>query len=161
MLLIFFGRLSKLNNRFWLETDDFTGKNTEKISKSILPTVVPFANSPLGTTTPFYSRLEFFPQKNTFCKKPTKDHTTQQYPDLLVTFREGFNMNTGNKNPVVFDEKPSFSQTSMSSPLVFVCVKNIKKYHPPLKTPGVCIFCENIWNCLQRFHFWSFPFRYL
>ena len=65
--------MSKLNNRYWLETEDFfigTGMNTEKINEGILLIVFPYTNSPLITTTPTKSRLEFFPQ-NIFSKKPT------------------------------------------------------------------------------------------
>ena len=54
---------------------------------------------------------------------------TTQYLDLLVTYREGCKLNNGNKNSVVVNENPSFSQQSMSSALVFDSVKN--KYCPP------------------------------
>ena len=50
----FIVRLPELTNCYCLETDDFlntAGKNTEKSSKSILPTVFPNTTSPLGTTT--------------------------------------------------------------------------------------------------------------
>ena len=102
--------MSKLNNRYWLETDDFfdsTGKNTEKIKKGILPTAFSHSKSSLGTNTPILWKPENFPKKITCCKKPTQMHTTQ-YPDLFVTYREGFNMNNGFKNPIVVDEDPSF-----------------------------------------------------
>ena len=48
---------------------------------------------------------------------------TIQYLDLFVPNRERFNMNSGNKNPLVVDEVSSFSQLSTSSPLVFDSVK--------------------------------------
>ena len=57
-------------------------------------------------------------------------HKTQ-YPDLLVTYREGFIMNTGNINPFVADENSSLIQNSMSSTLFFEFVKSIN-YFPPL-----------------------------
>ena len=40
-----------------------TGEHTEKISKDMLTTVFRNTNSPLGTTNPTLSKLEFFPQK--------------------------------------------------------------------------------------------------
>ena len=49
-------------------------------------------------------------------------HTTQ-YPDLFVTDPEGFNMNTGKKNPTVVDQKPLLTENSMSSAAVFDSVK--------------------------------------
>ena len=50
-------------------------------------------------------------------------HTTQ-YPNLFLSYREGLDMNTGNKKPNVVLEKPSFTQSSMSSSLVFDSVRN-------------------------------------
>ena len=58
--------MSKLNNRYWLETDDLfntTGKNTERFFKGILATVYPFTNSQLRTTTTSLVGLKFFPEK--------------------------------------------------------------------------------------------------
>ena len=46
-----------------------------------------------------------------------------QYLNLLSTNREGFQMNTVNKNPIVVDENLSFIQRLTSSPLVFDSVK--------------------------------------
>ena len=40
-------------------------------------------------------------------------------PDLFLTCREGFIMNTADKNWIVVDEDSSISQQSMFSPLVF------------------------------------------
>ena len=55
-------------------------------------------------------------------------HTTQ-YPDLFVTYRECFNMNTGKKT-VVADKEIWFNQSSLSSPIVSDSVN--KYYFPPL-----------------------------
>ena len=49
-------------------------------------------------------------------------HTIQP-PDLFVSYPEGFIMNAGNKNQIVVDEEPSFTQSSMSPPLVFDSMK--------------------------------------
>ena len=126
--------MSKLSNRYWLETDDFLNsseKNTGKIDKSILPIVFLYANSPLGTNNPTLSRMEIFQQKITFCKKPTQIHKTL-YRDSFVTYREGFKMKIRIKNSIVVDPEPSFTQTSRSSPIVFDCINNFN-YFPPLK----------------------------
>ena len=71
-----------------------------------------------------------FPQQKTFCKKPTQLLLTY-FLNSFVTYREGFNLNTGNKNASVVDENPSFSRQSMSSPLYYDCSKN-KYYFPSL-----------------------------
>ena len=50
-------------------------------------------------------------------------HTTQ-YLDSFASYCEGFIMNTGKKNSIVVDEELSFTQSSMSSSLVFGSVYN-------------------------------------
>ena len=69
--------------------------------------------------------LQLCPDWNFFHKEifSTQVRTTQ-YPDLFVTYREGFNFNCGNKNQSVVDVQPPFSQNSISSPLVFESLKN-------------------------------------
>ena len=49
-------------------------------------------------------------------------HTTQ-YSDSVVSYREGFDMNTGIKNPAVVDEDLSFSQPPTSPAFVFDSTK--------------------------------------
>ena len=51
--------------------------------------------------------------------------------DLLVKYREGYNLNAVTKNLIVVDEEPSFSQSSLSSPLFFDSVE-MKFYFPLL-----------------------------
>ena len=80
-------------------------------------------NTTMETTSPTLSGLHFLPQKNTFRKKPTQRHKNQ-YLKMFGTYREGLNINTGNKNPIVVDENSLFSQHSMSSPSAFDSVKN-------------------------------------
>ena len=119
------GRMSKLKKRYWLETDDSfitTGKNTEQFIRGILPTVFLYTNSTIGSTTPISSILEIFTLKNTFCGIPTHMHATQ-YIAFFITYHEGLNLNTGNKNTIVVDEDSFFSQQQTSSPLVFDSVK--------------------------------------
>ena len=65
----FIGRTYKLNNRFWLDTDEFfeiSGKKTENANKGKLPTLFPYFISQNGTTTPTLSNLELLPQKTLF-----------------------------------------------------------------------------------------------
>ncbi len=55
-------------------------------------------------------------------------HTFQKLdPDVI--FRQGFKMTTGNGKPIVVDKKPSFTQSSMSSPIVFDSANN--NFHFP------------------------------
>ena len=57
-------------------------------------------------------------------------HTTQDH-DFFFTYREGFDMYTGRKNPSVVGDQPSFTQSSLFSTLVFNCVDNTQ-YFPLL-----------------------------
>ena len=62
----------------------------------------------MSTDTPYHdtksqtrlSRFEIFPESKMFCNKPTPLHLTQ-YPDLFITYKEGFNMQTG--KPTLFN----------------------------------------------------------
>ena len=116
----------KLNNPNWLENDDVsksTAENNEKKTNYILPRVIPYENLPLGTTTHTLSQMWVFPQNNILCKKPAQMHTIQ-YLDLFVIHRECFIMNAANKNLIAVAEKPFFTQSSKSSPLVLDSLKN-------------------------------------
>ena len=77
----------------------------------------------MGTITPILSRLEFDPQKNTLCQKPTRKHETQN-PDLLVICREGIELNTGKKIQMFSMKNYPFLKGWMSPPLVFDSVKD-------------------------------------
>ena len=57
-------------------------------------------------------------------------HTTQEL-NLFVIYREGFDLNTGNKNHIVVDEDLSFSQQPTSSTIVSDSEK--RYYFPPVK----------------------------
>ena len=105
----FIGRMSNLNTRFCLETNNFfemTEKNNEKIERGKKPTVFPSTNSPLGSRIPTPSRLETFSKKLS-AKRPTKLHTTQS-PNLFVTHCEDLVWKTGSENPIIVDEKSIF-----------------------------------------------------
>ena len=54
---------------------------------------------------------------------------TIRYFALFVNYRGGFNINGGDKKAIDVDEEPSFTQSSMSSPLVFDSVKNTTFFH--------------------------------
>ena len=55
------------------------------------------------------SRFEIFPENKMFCNKPTPLHLTQ-YPDLFVTYTEGFNMQTGKPNPLQLPQDEQYNQ---------------------------------------------------
>ena len=93
------------NIRYWLQTVGFpknTGKETERIMKGLLPNVFPFTISLQWVFTP---TIENSSTRTTFWKKPRQMHITQ-FPDLNVTYCEGFNINFGNKNRNVVDGEP-------------------------------------------------------
>ena len=81
-------------------------------------------------------------QLNTNTNKRQTQMNTTQYPELFVTYPEAFNMNTGNKNPIVVDEGLWFSQQSKSLPLLFDSV-SIKFWCSPL----IDSFCFGTVDC--------------
>ena len=100
-------RMSELNNRYWLQIDEFCNsarKNTEK-NKGILQLVFLYTNSTMGTTIQTLSRLKNFPQKNTSNKKPSQMQISQHL-DFFVICRWSSNKITGNKDPIVVFENP-------------------------------------------------------
>ena len=99
----FIGRMTKIDDRYWIETDSFVHSATPKKSPSfdgIKGTSYPHVRAPHTETphNPSLSRFEIFPTANTFCGKPEPLYSTQ-YSDLFVTYTEGFNMHTGQPNP--------------------------------------------------------------
>ena len=99
----FIGRMTKIDDRYWIETDSFVHSATPKKSPSfdgIKGTSYPHVRAPHTETphNPSLSRFEVFPTANTFCGKPEPLYSTQ-YSDLFVTYTEGFNMHTGQPNP--------------------------------------------------------------
>ena len=95
--------MTKINDRYWIETDTFI--------HSSLPKKLDTSSGMKGTSFPYFheshtqnphnpslSRFQLFPHSQTFCGKPEHLHTAQ-YPDLFVTYQEGFNMHTGQPNP--------------------------------------------------------------
>ena len=97
----FIGRMSKLNNRYWLETEHFFNNHSSTTS-----TDTPYHDTKSQTRL---SRFEIFPENKMFCNKPTPLHLTQ-YPDLFITYKEGFNMQTGKPNPLQLPQNEQYNQ---------------------------------------------------
>ena len=99
----FIGRMTKIDDRYWIETDSFVHSATPKKSSSfdgIKGTSYPYIRAPHSETphNPSLSRFEVFSNAHTFCGKPEPLYSTQ-YSDLFVTYTEGFTMHTGQPNP--------------------------------------------------------------
>ena len=77
----FVGRLSQLNNRYWLETEHFFNNHSSTTS-----TDTPYHDTKSQTRL---SRFEIFPENKVFSNKPTPVYTIQN-PDLFITYKEGF-----------------------------------------------------------------------
>ena len=74
----------------------------------ILQTLLPIQNQ---KTNLVYLDLKFTLHKKSFCIKPSLLHTTQ-YPDLFVSYTEGFDINTGERNPSILPQNEQFNQYS-------------------------------------------------
>ena len=99
----FLGRLTKIEDRYWIETDSFVlspHSIKPKTTSGIKGTEQPYAYAPhtQHPNNPSLSRFEVYPTAHTFCGKPDPLYSTQ-YSDLFVTYTDGFNMHTGQPNP--------------------------------------------------------------
>ena len=99
----FFGRMTKIEDRYWIETDSFVHSPHSikpKTTAGIKGTEHPYVYAPhtQHPNNPSLSRFEVFPTAQTFCGKPDPLYSTQ-YSDLFVTYTDGFNMHTGQPNP--------------------------------------------------------------
>ena len=99
----FIGRMTKIEDRYWTETDSFVHSSLSKKSATnngIKGTSYPYVHAPHAQNphNPSLSRFEVFPKAQTFCGKPEPLYSTQ-YSELFVTYTEGFNMHTGQPNP--------------------------------------------------------------
>ena len=100
----FVGRMTKMDDRYWFETDSFIHSslpNKTDTYSGIKGTSFPYIHAPhtQNPHNPSVSRFELFQHSQTFCGgKPEPIYTTQ-YSDLFVTYQEGFNMHTGQPNP--------------------------------------------------------------
>ena len=103
----------------------------------------------------FTTRIQYFNLGTTrnFFKK-TRSVRNQINSDksiswFSVTYREGFKMNTRNKNPLAVDEGPSFIQDSLSLPLPFESVRD-KYSFLPLNASNSFGAVENVAQKIQR-----------
>ena len=99
----FIGRMTKIEHRYWIETDSFVHSPHSikpKTTSGIRGTEHPYVYAPhtQHPNTPSLSRFEVFPTAQTFCGKPDPLYPSQ-YSDLFVTYTGGFNMHTGQSNP--------------------------------------------------------------
>ena len=99
----FFGRMTKIEDRYWIETDSFVHSPHSiqpKTTSGIKGTEHPYFYAPhtQHPNNPSLSRFEVFPTAQTFYGKPDPLYSTQ-YSDLFVTYTDGFNMHTGQPNP--------------------------------------------------------------
>ena len=94
--------MTKIDDRYWIETDSFVHSSHSK--NLIKPLVLKehhnlmYTLHILKTHNPSLSRFEIFQTAQTFCGKPEPLYSTQ-YSDLFVTYTNGFNIHTGQPNP--------------------------------------------------------------
>ena len=99
----FIGRMTKIEDRNWIETDSFIHSPhsmKHKTTSGIKGTEHPYVYAPhtQHPNNPSLSRFEGFPTAQTFCGKPDPLYSTQ-YSDLFVTYICGSNMHIGQPNP--------------------------------------------------------------
>ena len=88
----FIGRMTKIEDRYWIETDSFVYSSIPKkpaTNAGIKGTSYPYVHAPHAQNPhkPNLSRFEVFPNAQTFCGKPEPLYSTQ-YSDLFVTHTE-------------------------------------------------------------------------
>ena len=89
----FNGRMSKLNNRYWLEPEHFYYNNISKV-----PIETPYLDSNSQNRS-FWN----VPERKLFCGKPTLLYTTE-YPDIFITYKHSTQMHAGKRNPLQLPE---------------------------------------------------------
>ena len=98
----FIGRMTRIKDRYWIETDKFikSSNTTENLQiEGIQGTKYPNVKKPHSTAdNPSLSRFEIYPIAQIFCGKPEPVYSTQ-YDDIFVTYLDGFNMNNGQLRP--------------------------------------------------------------
>ena len=99
----FLGRMTKIEDRYWIETDPFVHLPhpvKPKTTSGIKCTEHPYVSAPhtQHPNNPSLSRFEVYPTAQTFCGKPDSLFSTQCF-DLFVTYTDGFSMHTGQPNP--------------------------------------------------------------
>ena len=99
----FLGRMTKIEDRYWIETDSFVQSPHSikpKTTSGIKGTAHPYVHAPhtQNPNNPSLSRFEVYPTTQTFCGKPDPLYSTQN-SDLFVTYTDGFNRHTRQPNP--------------------------------------------------------------
>ena len=99
----FIGRMTKLEDRYWIKTDSFVHSSLStkpEATSGIKGTAHLFlhASHTQNPNNPSLSRFEVFRNAQTFCGKPDPPYATK-HSDLFVTYTDGFNMHTGQPNP--------------------------------------------------------------
>ena len=97
--------MTKIEDRHWIETDLFIHSShpqKSNITSGIKGTSYPYVHAPhiQNPRNLSFSQFEVFPNAQTFCGKPEPLYSTTQYSDLFVTYTDGFNMHTGQPNPL-------------------------------------------------------------
>ena len=97
-LQVFIGRMTKIEDRYWIETDSFVPSSYStkpEATSSFIGTAHAFLHAPntQNPKNPSLSRFEIIPNAQNFCGKPYTLHSTP-YSDLFVTYRDSFNMHT-------------------------------------------------------------------
>ena len=101
--LDFLGRGTKIEDRFWIETDSFVHSPHSikpETTSGIEGTAHPYVHAPhtQHPNNPSLPGFEVYPTAQTFCGKPDPLYSTQ-YSDIFVTYTDSFNMHTGQPNP--------------------------------------------------------------
>ena len=98
----FFGRMTRIKDRYWTETDNFIESSniTQNLrNEGIKGTKYPNVKTPQSNVdNPSLYQFEIYPIAQTFCGKPEPLNSTQ-YDDIFVTYLVGFDMNNGQPRP--------------------------------------------------------------
>ena len=92
--------MSKLNNRYWLETEHVFNNHSSTTSFD-----TPYHDTKSQTRL---TRFKIFPENKMFCNKPTLLYITQ-HPDLFITYK-GFNMHTGIPHTLQLPQNEQYNQ---------------------------------------------------
>ena len=93
--------MSKLKNSYCFETEHFFNNNNSNIHPE-----TPYHNSKSQTCLVFKFSL-----KKNFCTKPTLLYITL-YFEPSITYEDGFNMHTGQRNPLQLPEDEQYDRFS-------------------------------------------------